>query len=255
MAVKKLYFFDGGYLSVDKSIFVYRTDMGTKISTPVNMALIETDEGYILYDTGLHPFALERPEEIWGDRAEVVLNFDKSNDIRNILAELGLSTGDISYVINSHLHWDHSGGNQFFSKSAFLVQKAEYRYALYPDSIFAQAYLKNHFDHPLNYQLIEGDKEIMDGVSVISSYGHTPGHQSLFLDLPKTGKAILVGDAIYTWENIEKEVPAGNCWNPVVAMESHYKVKHLADKTKGKLFITHDPNFWKYTKKSPEFYE
>jgi len=255
MGAKKLFFFDGGYLSVDKSIFVYRTDMGSKIESPVTMALIDSDDGYILYDTGLHPFALEKPDEIWGDRAPVVTSFVKKNDVRNILASLDLRPEDISYVINSHLHWDHSGGNQFFTKSIFVVQKAEYRFALYPDNFLAQAYLKNHFDHPLNYNLIEGDKEIVDGVSVITSYGHTPGHQSLLIELPKTGKVILVGDAIYTAENIEKHVPAGNCWNPVLAMESHFKLKHLADKENARLFLTHDPNFWEHVKKLPAFYE
>lgn len=254
MTVKKLFFLDGGSLTLDKSVFVYRTGEGTKIETPVTATLIETNEGYILFDTGLNPLGLDNPDEVWGNRA-AISTFDKSYDIRSRLKELSIKPEDIAYVVNSHLHWDHTGGNQFFTDATFIVQKAEYRNALYPDSILAPGYISNHFDHPLNYQLIEGDRQIVEGVSVITTYGHTPGHQSLLVDLPRTGKVILAGDAIFTWENIERDVHAGNAWNPVMAMDSHYRLKHLAERDNAKLFLTHDPTFWEKTKKSPDFYD
>jgi N-acyl homoserine lactone hydrolase len=60
-----------------------------------------------------------------------------------------------------------------------IVQKAEYRFAFYPDTFAAAAYLKNHSDHPLDYQLIEGDMELIPAVSLVTTYGHTPEQQTM----------------------------------------------------------------------------
>jgi len=255
MAVKGLYLFPSGVLELDKGVITYRVDMGKKVKIPVIAALVKTDDGNILFDTGLNPEGLVDPIKAWGERAAgVVAEFKKEDDIRNRLKELGLTTDDIRFVVNSHFHWDHTGGNQFFTKSKFIVQKAEYRFAYYPDDFVAAAYLKNHFDHPLDYQLIEGDMELVPGVSLVVTYGHTPGSQSMVVSLPESGTVVLTADAIYTKENIEKNIPAGNCWDPRQAMVSMHRLVHIAKREKGQLFITHDPDAWNTLKPSPYCY-
>jgi N-acyl homoserine lactone hydrolase len=202
----------------------------------------------------LNPYALKDPIGIYGEVIGSRISISAEDDVRNRLKELNLNTDDIRYVVNSHLHWDHTGGNQFFKKSKLIVQKAEYRFAYYPDNFAATPYLKNDFDYPLDYQLIEGDMELVPGVSLVAAPGHTPGLQVMIVTLPQSGTVVLTSDSIYTRENIAKDIPAGNCWNAVQSMESMHRIVHIAKREKGRLFITHDPDAWDTLKPSPYCY-
>ena len=114
--------------------------------------------------------------------------------------------------------------------------------------------MRNHFDHPLNYELIEGDMELVPGVSLISVYGHTPGQQTMVVSLRDSRTIVLSADAIYTRENIEKNIPAGSCWDRGQAMLSMQRLIHMAQREKGQLFLTHDPEAWNVLKPSPYCY-
>lgn len=255
MGVKGLFLLPGGEIEIDKSVTTYRVDMGRKIRIPVIMALVDTTEGYILYDTGLDPKGLNDPVGLWGEHiASMIAKFHPEDDIVERLAELGLAPKDIRFVINSHLHYDHTGGNQFFTESEFIVQNAEFRYAKYPDRFASGAYLKKQFDLPLKYRLIEGDIELFPGVSLVLTPGHTPGNQSLVISLPESGTVVVTGDAIYCKENIEKMIPPGNCVNPVEAMNSMSRLIQIAKREKGRLFINHDPEVWKTYRPLPFCY-
>ena len=256
MGVNGMYLLGAGLLEVDKGILTYRVDMGKKTRIPVMMVLLRTDDGDILFDTGLNPHGLKDPLNTWGERSPAIFKFSPEDDVRNRLKELDLKTDDIKYVVISHFHWDHTGGMQFFTKSKFIVQKAEYRFAYHPDSFLesSRVYLKKDFDHPLDYELIEGDMELVPGVSLVTAYGHTPGHQAMIVSLPDSGTVVLTGDAIYSRENIEKDIPGGNSWNPVQAMESMHRLIHLAKREKGRLIMWHDPDVWSIWKPSPYCY-
>ncbi|GAW93543.1 N-acyl homoserine lactonase family protein [Calderihabitans maritimus] len=255
MAVKELFLLPCGYLKLDQSILTAGIGMGKIVNVPVYSALINTDDGVVLVDTGLNPDGLTNPERAWGSRAKVVRPIlTEEDDIRNRLGQLGFSINDVKFVINTHLHWDHTGGNRFFKDCPIIVQKAEYRFALYPDSHLSSSYMENHFKHPLNYKLIEGDQEIVPGVSVITSPGHTPGHQSVIIDLPETGTVILAGDAIYCNMNLEESIPPGNRWSASHAMESIYKLKYFRSRLGGLMLPGHEPILWSQVKSSPASY-
>ena len=114
------------------------------------------------------------------------------------LDEFGIKPADIKYVAVFHTHPDHIGNITLFPQSMLLVQKEEYEW---PNPLGVGRFKP---DHPVTK--LEGDKDVFgDGsIMIISTPGHTPGHQSLLVKLPKTGAVLLSGDAVHfksNWEN------------------------------------------------------
>ncbi|PKM89872.1 MAG: hypothetical protein CVU87_04015 [Firmicutes bacterium HGW-Firmicutes-12] len=241
--VKKIWVLKAGALDLDRSILFVGRGFGIKERVPIMMVLLETDEGYVLIDTGMNPYGPKDQEGIWGPRAkDLVPIIEEEDDVRNRLKKLNLSPTDIDHVVNTHMHWDHTGGNQFFTKSRIYVQRAEYRYAMYPDSFYAASYMKNHYDYDLNYVLVEGDMEIVSGVHLLATPGHTIGHQSVFVTMENGAKIIIAGDAAYTWESVEKIVPPGNCYDMVGSVLSLQKLQTIQRITGADLLPSHEPN-------------
>lgn len=255
MAVTGMYFFNCGLLTVDQSIVTYRHGWGTKIQIPVVVGLIMTTEGNVLFDTGLDPIGIEKPEEVWGEKRHTIARMTSEDDIRNRLGEVGLRPDDIRFVVNSHFHWDHTGGNQFFEHSTFIVQKSEYRFGFHPDDFVSEVYRVRQFDLPLDYHLIEDDYNLLDGVTILTTPGHTPGHQSLLVSLPETGHILLSGDALYTNLSLTEGIPPGNSWNTSQSVRSIKEMKAVTTHLHGKVAITHDPQFWEQFKPAPYRYQ
>jgi len=92
------------------------------------------------------------------------------------------------------------------------------------------------------------------GVTALRSDGHTPGHQSLLVQLPQTGPVILAGDSCYWQQSIDEETPPGVVWDPTRAMHSIKRLKTLARLTGGRIFPSHDPAFWDKAVKAPDAY-
>ena len=155
----------------------------------------------------------------------------------------------------SHLHYDHAGGAALFPESELVVQKDEYAYAHYPAPFFAPFYYRKNFDLPgSKWRLLDGDTELVPGVTVLRTDGHTPGHQSLFVELPESGPVVLAGDSCYWQEHIDQERVPGVVWDPTRALHSIKKLKTLARLTGGRIFPSHDPVFWQTVKQAPDAY-
>lgn len=246
--IKKMWLLRSGYLMLDQSMFT-RTENGKKNKAPVYEVLLQTESGaYFLVDTGQNPFGISEPEKTWGTRhLELPPVLTEADDVCARLALLGLKPEDISAVINTHLHWDHTGGNQFFPHAKFYVQKAEYRFALYPDSFFGKSYLHNHFDMGCRYELLEGDYHLTDGVEIIETKGHTAGHQSVLVTMCDGQKVFIAGDACYIPENVEKLLLQGNCYDSDHAVRSLHKIRTILNLTGAYLLPSHNP--------SPDFME
>src|SRR5262249_28310087 len=101
---------------------------------------------------------------------------------------------------------------------------------------------------------LDGDTELLPGVTVLRTDGHTPGHQSLLVELPETGPVILTGDACYWQEHADKERVPGVVWNPTLALHSLKKLKTIARLVRGRIFPGHDPVFWDTVKQAPDAY-
>jgi N-acyl homoserine lactone hydrolase len=130
-----------------------------------------------------------------------------------------------------------------------LVQKAEYEW---PD---AQGRPRFKPEHPVTK--LEGDRDVFgDGsVTIISTPGHTPGHQSLLVKLPKTGAVLLSGDAVHFKANFEaRGVPGGNT-DKAQTLASMSRMADLMTAQKAQLWINHDKQQRETMKLSPEFYE
>jgi N-acyl homoserine lactone hydrolase len=255
MAVKEIYFLSGGFLSIDRSIFLTGIDMGQKIRAPVYSVLLMHDEGPILIDVGLNPDGLTDPEHAWGPRAKLANpEVTEADDIRNRLQEVNLKVADVKMVIVTHLHWDHTGGLRFFDHCPILIQKEEFRFAYNPDSFFSPQYMRNHIDFPLNYKMIEGDQIILPGLSVIKTPGHTPGHQSVLVRLDSGAHYIFSGDAVILQENLTRKIPSSNNLNNEQAIDSLYRLEHLAQLLGAEIIPSHDMAKWEGLRKSPEPY-
>lgn len=254
--VKELYVVDGGYMDIDKGLMTADTNLGKWIKIPVPILVVKTTEGVVLIDTGMNPEVIELPENAWSEwlAKDVSAHMTRENDLVYNLSKLGIKPDDVKYVINTHMHHDNIGANRLFTKARHYVQKAEYRFAMYPDEAFSSRYtIKTDLPFDLDWVLIEGETEILPGITVIPSPGHTPGHQSiLFDDIPGVGPLLYCGDAVYLAEDYENDSGPDICWNPHLAIESMHHLKEVVKKTGAYVMYSHDWDYFYTLPLSPE---
>ena len=249
-SVKGLYALQNGFLGAQRSLLFYGEFSEAAVEIPVTCYLVRTSDGTILFDTGVSPRAV--PGLV---RSDSLARFTDADLLVHRLDTIGLVAANVDRVVLSHLHYDHAGGTEFFRDSELIVQKDEYSYAHYPAPFFAPFYYRKNFDLPgYRWRLLDGDTELAPGVTVLRTDGHTPGHQSLMVELPESGPVILTGDACYWHEHVENERVPGVVWNPTLALHSIKRLKTLARLTGARIFPSHDPEFWKTVKQAPDAY-
>jgi N-acyl homoserine lactone hydrolase len=250
MADLSLYALQNGFMGFERSGLFFGERSADRVAIPIACYLVRTPDAAILFDTGLSPRAV--PGML---RNDPLARFTEPDLLVNRLASIGLQPDDVDLVVLSHLHFDHAGGTSLFPKSELIAQKDEYAYANYPASFFESYYYRRNFDLPgARWRLLDGDTALVPGVTVVRSDGHTPGHQSLIVELPSTGPIVLAGDACYWQEHADAERVPGVVWNPTVALHSLKRLKTLARLTGGRLFPSHDPVFWQTVKQAPDPY-
>jgi N-acyl homoserine lactone hydrolase len=149
---------------------------------PVHGFVVTHPGGALLVDTGVGG-----PEKVLNDWRVV------NRSAAEALAELDLTPGDIGLVINTHLHFDHCGQNAVFRHAPFYVQRAE----LERTRLRAPEH-RDWFDFmDARFELLDGDAEVVPGVSVIATPGHTSGHQSVVVQSGNGAPDLLIGDAAY----------------------------------------------------------
>jgi N-acyl homoserine lactone hydrolase len=250
MGVQALYALQNGFIGFERSGLFYGERSDEKVQIPVACYLVLTGDAAILFDAGFAPRAI--PGLL---RNDPLARFTDADLLVHRLDALGLTPNSVDAVVLSHLHFDHAGGASLFPKSELIVQQDEYAYASYPAAFFASFYYRKNFDLPgYRWRFIDGDSELVPGVTILRSDGHTPGHQSLFIELPEAGPVILAGDCCYWQEHIEREHPPGVVWNPTLAFHSIKRLKTLARLTRATIFPGHDPLFWQTVKQAPDCY-
>lgn len=251
----RLYILHLGNCYVDKGgVLTPGLDVGTWWTIPIVGYLIQTNDGRnILVDTGMDKVHIEDPDASFGGTAfGEVLKVQMTEDdyVVNQLAKLGLAPRDIDLLIATHFHFDHAGNTRDFTASEIVVQRDCYDDIMRPDAPYPRA----TFDIPnLKWRIIDGDVEIAPGVTLLKTPGHVPGHMSVLLDLPETGKMVIGIDTIYVQDNLDKD-NWGAYSDPDAARASAKKLQEIAEREDAMLLYGHDPNQWKTLKKAPEYY-
>jgi N-acyl homoserine lactone hydrolase len=253
MAVQEIFILPAGFLDIDRSIFLSAVDMGRMIKCPVYSVLLLTSEGPLLIDLGFNPEGVRDPERAWGPRAKLIPpQVTEEDDVRSRLKELNFEVTDIQMVILTHMHWDHTGALRFFKHCPVVVQREEHRFAFSPDLYLASPYMPNHLDPSLSYRLLDGDSVLADGVSVVKTPGHTPGHQSVLIRKSDGTAYIFAGDAVPLMENMRRKIPLSNTSSAKQCVESIYRIEHLAQITGAQVIPGHDMEVYGTLKKSPQ---
>jgi N-acyl homoserine lactone hydrolase len=250
----KLYIFDCGNLkSGNPDVLTARGVKTTDMS--VAAYLVVHPQGTLLWDSGVIPDELIKPEGTTEARATV------KKTLKAQMAEIGYKPSDITYLALSHNHYDHSANANSFARSTWLVQRLE-RDAMFPDTPPATPNAAADRFSDLKYSkavILDGDYDVFNDGSVIilATPGHTPGHQSLFVNLPKTGPIILSGDLYhYPAERTQKDfTPFAALGNPEQEKRSKVKVEAWLQDRNATLWIQHDLIQWGTLKKSPAYYE
>jgi N-acyl homoserine lactone hydrolase len=258
---EKLYRLDCGHsLANDESVWTPGENVGRSIEFSSTCWLIKRGSKSLLWDTGVPESALNDPKG-WSTLPKlIVYHLDKT--LTDQLAEIGLKTSDITYVALSHTHGDHIGNVLLFPNSTVLMQRAEYTWISSANGTNdnvnqLKALARKLLGTPKHLQLLDGDTDVFgDGsVTLVSTPGHTPGHQSLLVHLMNSGFIILSGDVVHLEENFEKNtVPSLNT-DKAASIASMDRIRRMMATYNAKLFINHDKAQTDTLKLLPAFYD
>ncbi|MDA9443565.1 lactamase [Bradyrhizobium sp. CCBAU 51745] len=209
--------------------------------------LIKHSQGWFLWDTGIPDAVATMPNGLVPADPKAV-TWRRPKTLASQLEQIGVKPADVKVMGVSHTHPDHIGNVEMFPQATLYVQKAEY------DWPGANNEPRFKPSHPV--ELLAGDKDVFgDGsITILSTPGHTPGHQSLMVRLPKTGVVVLSGDAVHfkdNWDN--RRVPSMNA-NKDQSAASMQKIADTLHREKAQLWINHDKAQRDTQKMSPEFY-
>ena len=224
-------------------------DERNRIQLGLRCLLIEHDIGPVLIDTGAGNKESEKFYDIYGveNRGE-----HGPTALEDGLLEIGVRPEDVALVINTHLHFDHAGGNTVlesdgrirpaFVNAKYVVQSGEYAFATHTNERTAGSYFPHNFV-PLaesnRYDFIEGEREIVAGIRSVHTPGHTPWHQSLLLESGGE-RALYLGDLIPTTAHLPLPWIMGYDVEPLVTLETKRSVLRRAAAEDWSLCFEHD---------------
>lgn len=246
--VQRLYILNCGEgVAGDISRWSPGVNVGQSMPFADSCYLIRHAQGWLLWDTGLADAVAAMPEGLRPSDPRAI-TWHRPRTLAAQIDELGLKPSDIRYVAVSHSHPDHIGNVDMFPNAMLLVQKAEY------ESPTGSALRSRPVG---TVTLLEGDRDVFgDGsVTILSTPGHTVGHQSLLVKLPRTGAVLLSGDAAHFRDNWDqRRVPSIN-FDARQTSASMQRLANIMARDKAELWINHDKAQRDAQKLSPAFYE
>jgi N-acyl homoserine lactone hydrolase len=230
---------------------ISRWSPGVNVGKPMdfvdNCYLIRHAQGWMLWDTGVAEAVAAMPDGLAPADPRAV-HWKKPRTLAAQLQEIGVRPAEVRYVGVSHSHADHSGNVGMFPNAMLLVQRAEYDWPQASGPRFPMG---------IPVTKLEGDRDVFgDGsVMVMATPGHTPGHQSLLVRLPRTGNLVLSGDAVHFRENWEaRRVPSAN-FDEAQSRSAMQRIADTLTREKAVLWINHDKAQRDGLRMAPAFYE
>ena len=253
----KLYILDCGTVKArDLSLFNPHIAKSEHMDMAVPCYVIKhPTKGSLVWDAGLQDNISKSPDGVEAFQGAFHLTVKKTMLAQ--LQEIGLDPKEVTYFAPSHLHLDHGGNANYFAQSTLLIQESEYQVAFSKDAA-NYGFDISHYSalkHAKRVSL-KGDYDVFgDGSTIIlSTPGHSPGHQSLYVKLAETGPIILSGDLYHFKENrTTYGIPVWN--DKKLTIQSFAKIDNILDNTSAKLWIQHDPEEAKSKIMSPLFYK
>ena len=220
-----------------------------RIQLGMRCLLVEHDLGLVLVDTGLGNKEDAKFADIYGVENAGAAGRTRLEDA---LAALGHAPADVRLVINTHLHFDHAGGNTAgggdapaltFPNARYVAQAGEYHYATHPNERTAGSYLARNYvpvHEAGRLDLVTGDQEIAPGIRVLHTPGHVPHHQSVLLESDGE-RALFLGDLVPTTAHLPLPWIMGYDVEPLVTLETKRRVLRRAADERWLLVFEHDP--------------
>jgi N-acyl homoserine lactone hydrolase len=236
-----LYAFNTGWFQCRPGFFI-EGDTGDYMRGPVPSYLIDHPKGRALFDTGMNlryrrELADALPPNKFG------LQYFEGMEIATRLRSIDVDPASINWVINSHLHIDHCGGNYMLPNATVIVQSQELAAAR--DGAVEGVYEVQDFEIGQSIKTINGEHDLFgDGsVRIIPTPGHTPGHQSMIVKL-RGRDVLLAGDCCYTERNLDKmilQMAMADKHAGMKTMEQLAKLRSVGTR----ILFGHDGNQWK----------
>lgn len=234
---------------------LYLFQVGTTQWPRGNAEALQMSVGCYLVQTGDHNVLIDSGVPAGYRRSDRFPSQAGANVIEH-LGSIGLEPDDIDIVVCTHLDIDHVGYHDSFPGAEHVVQRSQYERARAGHPRFAQG--RPHWDHPsLRYRLVEGDTDLLPGLELIQTDGHTVGHQSVLVRLPRTGPVLLAIDAVA----LRSQFTAERTKSPVdedlaASIASTGRLLALVEKEGiGLTVFHHDGVQWASLKLAPEYYE
>jgi N-acyl homoserine lactone hydrolase len=224
-----------------------------ELTAPIPSYLIEHPKGTVLFDTGMHPDCQHDPASRVA--AQIVehfrFHFSEGEEVSARLRAIEREPEDIDLIVNSHLHFDHAGGNALIPNATVVVQRSEWQAGQDPDIAAALAFDPRDYDIGHKMKLVDGEHDLFGDGSVVllPTPGHTPGHQSLKLRLD-SGEIVLAADACYLCRTLRERHLPGMTHDREQMLQSLDRLEGL-EKGGARIFFGHDPEFWRGVKQAP----
>jgi glyoxylase-like metal-dependent hydrolase (beta-lactamase superfamily II) len=223
-------------------------DARNRIPLAMRCLLIEAPQALVLVDTGLGNKEDQKFMDIYG-----VSNRGAPTRLEDAIRHAGFDPGDVDIVLNTHLHFDHAGGDTVrsedgevrpaFPSATYVVQKREIGFASSRNERIRASYLPHNFE-PVEraglWRLVEGVAEITEGVHVMPTPGHTPFHQSVTVE-SDGAVACFLADVCPTTAHLPLPWIMGYDLEPLVTLESKRSLWKQALEGDWLLIFEHDP--------------